>query len=85
MFPHRLGLRERGLDDGANGRCDFRRHGLTRGEDEDARGDALGLGQLERRVGLQGAVGLHAMAAGPEIFSRQNVFGVEHGDQFIPI
>ena len=56
---------------------------LSRGQDDDALGNLFGSGEPLAGIGLQGAVGLHAVASGPEILAREHVVGMKRFDEVI--
>jgi len=58
---------------------------LAGGEDDHPCGDAFGFGEEESGVGLEGAVGFHAVAAGPEVFPGDDVLRVEDCHDFVTV
>ncbi len=60
-------------------------HRLPRRQHNYSRGNALGLGQEQALIGLKRAVGLHFVAAGPEVFSGNDVFLVGRFDDLVSV
>lgn len=69
----------------ANTRDGLHLHRLPRGQHDDAGGDALGFGQEEAGIRLQGAIRLHFVAAWPEVFTGNDVFRMERFHDFIAV
>ncbi len=77
------GVGNGGGEDAAKLGDDFAVDAGAVGQNQDAAAELLGFRKDESGMGKVGAIGLHAMAAREEIAAGQDVFGREHGEQFV--